>query len=189
MRSPVNNKSMSDIMGKDTMRTDESGWKKPVTYYPIGVIHTPFSSVEGMPIQPSGGKEILGQVEVFPPFCGGLKDLEGFSRIILLYHCNRAKEYSLEEKAFLDNRYHGVFATRAPKRPNPVGLSIVQLIRVKGCVLEVQGIDILDQTPILDIKPYVPEFDAYPTEKIGWLTTVIHRLETTRSDDRFVMEK
>jgi tRNA-Thr(GGU) m(6)t(6)A37 methyltransferase TsaA len=172
-------------MTSDSLPPDEHQWEIPLTCVPIGVIRTPFSAVRGMPIQPSGGRGIRGQVEVFPSFCPGLKDLEEFTRIILLYHCDRVKEYSLEVKPFLDDQYHGVFATRAPRRPNPLGLSIVRLMEVRGCVLDVQDIDILDWTPLLDIKPYVPEFDAYPVEKIGWLTSVIHRMESTHSDDRF----
>jgi tRNA-Thr(GGU) m(6)t(6)A37 methyltransferase TsaA len=156
-----------------------------IKYRPIGVIHSPFKTVEGVPIQPAGAVGIRGTVEVFPEFVEGLKDLEGFSHIILIYHFHRVKGYQLEVTPFLDERPHGVFATRAPRRPNAIGLSVVRLVGVEGGVLEVDGVDVLDGTPLLDIKPYVPEFDVYEVEKVGWLEErkeeVVHR----RSDGRF----
>ena len=156
-----------------------------IRYRPIGVIHSPFKRVEGVPIQPKGAAGIRGTVEVFPEFVKGLKDLEGFSHIILVYHFHRVSGYQLEVVPFLDRRPHGVFATRAPKRPNAIGLSVVRLVEVKGRVLEVEGVDVLDGTPLLDIKPYVPEFDVYEVERVGWLEGVRKGVRQCRSDGRF----
>jgi tRNA-Thr(GGU) m(6)t(6)A37 methyltransferase TsaA len=152
---------------------------------PIGVIHTPFQDIEGMPIQPEGATDTMGRVEVKLKYCGGLKDLEGFSHIILIYQFHRSRGFSLSVKPFLDDEDRGIFSTRAPRRPNPLGLSIVKLERVEGCTLHVRGIDVVDGTPLLDIKPYVPEFDAPSVEKVGWLEGRTKKLKETRSDDRF----
>ena len=143
-----------------------------------------------MPIQPSGAGQFSGTVEVFAPYVDGLKDLEGFSHIILLYSFHRASGYDLEVVPFLDTKPHGVFATRAPKRPNPIGLSVVRLVQAEGRMLRVENIDVLDQTPLLDIKPYVPHFDAPETNSLapvrtGWLETVQQTDIRRKSDDRF----
>jgi tRNA-Thr(GGU) m(6)t(6)A37 methyltransferase TsaA len=134
---------------------------------PIGIIHSPFREKEVTPIQPSRS-HANGQVEVFPEFVEGLQDLDGFSHIILLYvfHCSEA--YSLRVKPFLDHQLHGLFATRYPCRPNPIGLSIVRLASVADNILEIEGVDVLDGTPLLDIKPYVPEFDQKDGVRTGW---------------------
>jgi tRNA-Thr(GGU) m(6)t(6)A37 methyltransferase TsaA len=115
-----------------------------------------------MPIQPAGACGVRGTVEVFPEFCGGLDDLGGFSRIILVYFFHRSHGYALRVVPFLDDRERGVFATRAPRRPNPIGLSVVRLVAVQGCRLVIEDVDVLDGTPVLDIKPYVPSIDAIP---------------------------
>ena len=154
-------------------------------YRPIGIIHSPFKDVKGMPIQPPGAKGIYGKVEVFPEYCKGLKDIEGFSHIILIYHFHKSKDYSLLVKPYMDEQEHGVFAMRAPKRPNPIGISIVRLVKVEGCVLHIEGVDVLDGTPLLDIKPYVPEFDHRNAEKIGWLKEKASLVRKKRSDGRF----
>jgi tRNA-Thr(GGU) m(6)t(6)A37 methyltransferase TsaA len=124
-------------------------------------------------------------VEVLEEYAPGLKDLQGFSHIILLYHLHRAQRYTLAVTPFLDTQQRGLFATRAPKRPNPIGLSVVKLVRVEGCLLHVENVDMLDGTPLLDIKPYVPEFDHQPEVRIGWLENARDRMAGRRSDDRF----
>ena len=159
--------------------------KKKIEYQPIGVIHTPFKKLEGMPIQPSGADGVQGTVEVFQDFAAGLQDLEGFSHILLLYHFHRSAESSLIVTPFLDSEPHGVFATRAPKRPNPIGLSIVRLLGREENILHVENVDILDNTPLLDLKPYVPEFDHNPTDRVGWLGQAKGKVQNKRSDDRF----
>lgn len=153
---------------------------------PIGVIHSPFASLEEMPIQPASRAAAPGTAEVFPGFQAGLKDLEGFSHIILLYWLHRAGPAKLQVTPFLDQAAHGVFATRAPARPNPIGLSIVALVSIEGGLLHIANLDILDGTPLLDIKPYVPQFDhpAGP-HAIGWLQESVANLDSTRSDERF----
>ena len=161
-----------------------------IEYTPIGRIHSPHTRTAGMPIQPSGAGRSSGTVEVFASYTDGLKDLEGFSHIILLYSFHRASGYDLEVVPFLDTKPHGVFATRAPKRPNPIGLSVVRLVRAEGRMLRVENIDVLDQTPLLDIKPYVPQFDAPETNspapvRTGWLETVQQTDIRRKSDDRF----
>jgi len=156
-----------------------------VSYRPIGIIHSPFTNIEGMPIQPTGASGIQGTIEIFPEFAAGLKDLEGFSHIILLYHFHQVQEAKLIVTPFMDARPRGVFATRAPKRPNPIGLSIVKLLSIEQNVLHVENVDILDGTPLLDIKPYVPEFDQHPAERVGWLGQARGRVQSKRSDGRF----
>lgn len=155
---------------------------------PIGIIHTPFKELENMPIQPSGAAGIPGTVELFPEFAEGLKDLDGFSHLILLYHFHESCGYRLAVTPFLDSRPRGLFATRAPKRPNPIGLSTVRLIRIRGCSLDIENVDILDGTPLLDIKPYVPEFDHQEGCRIGWLEQVRGMVKAKKSDDRFRRE-
>jgi len=136
---------------------------------PIGCIRSPFTRPEQTPIQPYRS-QTAGQVEVLPPYEAGLQDIEGFSHIILVYHFHRAAPgYDLLVTPFLDDRPKGLFATRYPRRPNTIGLSVVRLVRREGLVLHVQGIDVLDGTLLLDIKPYVPAFDAFPEATSGWL--------------------
>jgi tRNA (adenine37-N6)-methyltransferase len=133
----------------------------------IGVIHSPFIEKSEVPIQASRSKA-KGLVEIHPEYADGLLDLEGFSHIFLLYVFHESSGYSLVVKPFLDDQTHGLFATRYPYRPNPIGLSVVRLIGRKGNTLEVEGVDVLDGTPLLDIKPYVPEFDDRPNPRTGW---------------------
>ncbi len=140
---------------------------KKIVYQPIGTTHSPFQTIQGMPIQPAGAKGVQGTVEINPEYVDGLQDLEGFSHIILIYHFHLAKGYSLKVKPFMDENLRGVFATRAPRRPNRIGISVVKLVRVEGTILHIEDIDIVDGTPLLDIKPYVPEFDIAEEEKIG----------------------
>jgi tRNA-Thr(GGU) m(6)t(6)A37 methyltransferase TsaA len=134
---------------------------------PIGVIHTPFSEIDGMPIQPVFSRA-AGQVEVFPEYAEGMQDVDGFTYVILIYALHRSEGFSLRVKPFLDDVARGVFATRHPRRPNPIGLSTVRLLSCRGNILEVEGIDVLDGTPLLDIKPYVPDFDLKTDARAGW---------------------
>jgi tRNA-Thr(GGU) m(6)t(6)A37 methyltransferase TsaA len=134
---------------------------------PIGVIHSPFTDKSQTPIQPSRSQAI-GQVEVYPEFAEGLQDVEGFSHIILLYVFHCSSGYVLQVKPFLDDQLRGLFATRHPCRPNPIGLSVVRLLERRDNVLEIEAADMLDGTPLLDIKPYVPEFDVRMEVRTGW---------------------
>jgi tRNA (adenine37-N6)-methyltransferase len=158
---------------------------KSIQYTPIGVIHSPFQDVEGVPIQPSGASGVMGTIEMEPEFQPGLKDLSGFSHIILIYHFHASEGFLLEVKPFLDDSPRGVFATRAPRRPNPIGLSVVRLVALEGCTLRVKDVDVLDGTPLLDIKPFVPQFDSPMVQRIGWLSEKVQSVQTARSDDRF----
>jgi tRNA-Thr(GGU) m(6)t(6)A37 methyltransferase TsaA len=152
---------------------------------PIGTIHTPFKEPKGTPIQPrrSGGTE--GTVEVFPEYSEGLADLDGFSHVILLYQFHLSEGYCLKVVPFLDDRDRGLFATRAPRRPNPIGLSVVRLEQINDNVLLIKDVDIVDGTPLLDIKPYVPVFDEAADIRTGWLEAVARRSRSTDADDRF----
>lgn len=138
-----------------------------------------------MPIQPSGATGIRGTVKMYPEFVGGLKDLEGFSHVILIYHFHLSSDYALTVIPFLDDQPRGVFATRAPRRPNSIGLSVVKLNRIKGDVLDIEHVDMIDGTPLLDIKPYVPEFDAEKDVKTGWLYKAEKQVKKKKSDKRF----
>ena len=120
-----------------------------------------------------------------PKYTEGLNDLEGFSHIILLYHFHRSEGYALTVKPFLDDAMRGVFATRAPKRPNPIGFSIVRLVKVEDRTLSIEGVDIIDGTPLLDIKPYVPEFDGPKAERTGWLSGKAEKANVVKADRRF----
>lgn len=152
---------------------------------PIGTIHTPFKEKDGMPIQPAGAAGVKGVVEVFDEYRAGLKDLEGFSHIILIYEFHRSQGFKLEVVPFLDDKPRGLFATRAPKRPNPIGLSTVRLDRIEDGNLYVQNVDILDGTPLLDIKPYVPDFDRYTEIRTGWLEQAGEKAVRHKADNRF----
>jgi tRNA-Thr(GGU) m(6)t(6)A37 methyltransferase TsaA len=157
----------------------------PVTYRPIGVIHTPFTEVDGMPIQPTAAVGVRGTIDLDPAFAAGLLDLEGFSHLILLYHLHEVRATHLTVTPFLDVRPHGIFATRSPARPNPVGLSTVRLVGVRGPTIEIEDVDVLDGTPLLDIKPYVPAFDDREGARVGWFTGRLDRLDGARADGRF----
>jgi tRNA-Thr(GGU) m(6)t(6)A37 methyltransferase TsaA len=156
-----------------------------IDYRPIGTIHSPFQELEGMPIQPAGARGVVGRVEVKPQYAEGLKDLDGFSHIILLYHFHRSSGFKLTVTPFLDTQPRGLFATRAPKRPNAIGMSVVRLTGIEGVALAIEDIDVLDGTPLLDIKPYVPAFDPQTEIRTGWLAPATGRAGSHRSDDRF----
>ena len=161
----------------------------PIPFSSIGVIHTPFTDLTGMPIQPSGASDVVGTIVLDPQYELGLKDLDGFSHLILIYHFHRSEGFQLTVEPFLDTVPRGLFATRAPRRPNPIGLSIVRLLKVDKNELTVQGIDVLDQTPLLDIKPWVPAFDTQGEVRVGWMEQKQGNVHEKKSDDRFVEEK
>lgn len=160
-----------------------------IRYRAIGVIHSPFKEPKGTPIQPLGAKGADGVVEVFPEYVEGLKDVGGFSHIILIYHFHLARGFSLKARPYMDNEARGVFAMRGPSRPNPIGISVVRLVGIEGNLLRVKDIDIVDGTPLLDIKPYVPEFDIREAEEIGWLEKNVHKLPVSKDDGRFTEEE
>ena len=139
-----------------------------------------------MPIQPVGARGVAGVIEIAPGLEDGLKDLEGFSHIFVLYHFHKISGYSLIVRPFLDKSDHGVFATRVPKRPNSIGLSVLKLVRITGSRIHVENIDILDGTPVLDIKPYVPLFDVWDADQIGWFAGKAERADSHKADERFL---
>jgi len=156
-----------------------------IKYVPIGVIHTPYYELHDMPIQFKAALGVKGTIEICPQYVPALKDIAGFSHIILLYHFHLSKSWKPLVKPFLDNEYRGLFATRAPKRPNPIGFSIVQLNSIKENIMHVENIDIIDGTPLLDIKPYVPDFDHVNVHAIGWLQGLADNVDNQLSDNRF----
>ena len=156
-----------------------------IKFKPIGIIHSPYTKLHDMPIQPSAASGVKGRVEVDEKYLPALSDLEGFSHIYLLYHFHLAKSYQLKVIPFLDDQERGLFATRAPKRPNPIGLSVVKLIRVEGHILHVENIDIINGTPLLDIKPYIREMEAAKDIRIGWLEKHASKIDSQLSDKRF----
>jgi len=162
--------------------------QEAIVYHPIGVIRSPHEAPKGTPIQPPASRGARGRVELYEPYVAGLADLEGFSHVILLYHFHLVNGYSLEVTPFMDRSPHGVFSTRAPVRPNRIGLSVVELVRREGGVLHVRNIDVVDGTPLLDVKPYVPGFDAPQGVRVGWLEGNIGALPDARDDERFLGE-
>lgn len=154
-----------------------------ITLRPIGIIHSPFQSTQGMPIQTVAAADAEGELEILEEFTAGLRDIEGFEFLILLTHLHQAVE-KLEVVPFMDTVSRGVFATRAPARPNRIGLSIVKLVHLNERILRFRGNDMLDGTPVIDIKPYVPQLDVRQTEHIGWFGHGLQRLPATVSDDR-----
>lgn len=168
--------------------TEKLGEKMPeqkVHVSPIGFLQTPFKDIQNMPIQPSGAQGVPGKLILKPQFVEGIKDLDGFSHIYLIYLFHKADAYQLTVTPFLDAEQHGVFATRAPKRPNPIGLSVVRLLSIKENVLNLENVDIVDGTPVLDVKPYIPSFDQPQNVRVGWLEGNGEHAKTKRSDDRF----
>ncbi len=142
---------------------------------PIGVIYTPFKEKTGTPFQASRSS-YMGEIDLFPEYEAGLESIEGLSHLILIYVFHLAlNSTELMAKPFLDDKEHGIFATRFYSRPNPIGISIVRLIQRTGHLLQIQDVDMLDGTPLLDIKPYVPEFDVRVADKLGWYATHAHQ--------------
>jgi tRNA-Thr(GGU) m(6)t(6)A37 methyltransferase TsaA len=160
----------------------------PITYQSLGVVRSPFRDPVGMPIQAVAAQGVLGTLELDPAYEAGLRDIDGFSHLIVIYHLHLSRPGSLLVTPFLDTQPHGIFATRSPQRPNAIGLSVVRLIRVEGARLHVEDVDMVDGTPILDLKPYVPQFDDRPAERIGWFAQNIARVGEARADRRFARE-
>jgi len=156
-----------------------------INYTPIGIIHSPFTELDGMPIQPSAAQGKKGHILINKEFTEGLDDLDGFSHIYLIYHLHLSNSYNLKVVPFLDDQIRGVFSTRAPKRPNPIGLSVVKLNKIKMNRLEIENIDIIDGTPLLDIKPYIPDMDKNTHCRIGWLSEYVKEIKSKKSDQRF----
>ena len=157
----------------------------PITYTPIGIIHSPFASTVGMPVQSISATGTPGTIELDSRLEDGLMDLPAFSHLILVTHLHLVNGYALQVVPFLDDRRHGIFATRSPRRPNPIGLSIVRLVGITGSTLHIEDVDVVDGTPLLDLKPFVPAIDNRETQQIGWFAERLDRLPTARADDRF----
>jgi tRNA-Thr(GGU) m(6)t(6)A37 methyltransferase TsaA len=156
------------------------------SFKPIGIIFTPYQDPQGTPIQAAASLGVQGRIQIFPEYQEGLQDVEGFSHLILIYVFHLCRDYSLKVKPFLDDVKRGVFATRAPARPNPIGLSVVRLKRVEEETLYISDVDMLDGTPLLDLKPYVPEFDHRGGARIGWLKKNLDKLKNAKDDGRFL---
>ncbi len=156
-----------------------------ISYKPIGIVHSPFTKPEGTPIQSAVSKNSEAIINIFPEFVEGLKDLEHFSHIYILFHLHLAEKKELTVIPFLDTIPHGVFATRSPGRPNSIGISVVCLDKIEGDKLFVKNIDILDGSPVLDIKPYIPQFDVFETSKNGWFEKNVHKMDSQKDDGRF----
>ena len=146
--------------------------KKKYIFQPIGVIRTPHKDLSQTPIQSVFSKDIRGSVEIIPDYVDGLQDLDGFSHIYLFYYFDRSTQVKMKVKPYLDVDVRGVFATRAPHRPNKIGMSLVRLLEIRDNVLEVEDIDILDGTPLLDIKPYIKRYDSRKHVRSGWQDNV-----------------
>jgi tRNA (adenine37-N6)-methyltransferase len=156
---------------------------RDITFTPIGVVRSPFTQQQGTPIQPACADGAAGSLEVEPQYAAALTDLEGFERIWIIYHLDRAGPYRPMVVPYRDDKEHGLFATRSPSRPNAIGISVVRLTSIRGTRVDVEGLDVLDGTPLLDIKPYVPEFDAFASSRSGWFET--SRVKRTTADRRF----
>jgi tRNA-Thr(GGU) m(6)t(6)A37 methyltransferase TsaA len=157
----------------------------PITFSPIGVIHSPHVQGKKTPIQPVYAEGIEGTAEIFPEYAEGLRDIEGFSHIYLIYHFHRAQPIRLIVKPYLEDAFHGVFATRTPHRPNPIGFSVVRLVRREANVLHIEDVDVLDGTPLLDIKPYVSRFDHRESVRNGWQEHIDEELARLRGSRRY----
>ena len=159
-----------------------------IEFKSIGIIHSPFKNLEGMPIQPIGARGIKGEIHLNYEYKEGLEDLDGFTHIILIYFLHLSKGHLLKVKPFLDTEQRGIFATRAPKRPNPIGISVVRLEKIENNKIYISDIDIVDGTPLLDIKPYIPNFDRHNDDeiRIGWFEDKHHNAKDKKSDKRFL---
>lgn len=156
-----------------------------IRYTPIGVIHSPFAEPAGVPIQGAVENKVDAVAEVFSEFAEGLTDLDGFSHAILIYHFHKSKKYKLKVVPYLDKVKRGVFATRAPSRPNSIGLTVVQILKIEKNKIYFRNADMIEGTPLLDIKPYIPDVDIQQVRRIGWLEGKVYRMETTQDDSRF----
>lgn len=157
-----------------------------MTLEPIGTIHTPYTSLEQMPIQPKGAADVIGTLVIHALYKEGLKDLDGFSHVYILYHFHKATRSELLVTPFMDTEVRGVFATRSPLRPSHIGMSVTQIISVEDNIVTLKGIDVLDETPLLDIKPYIPQFDAVTNVKTGWMKKNDAEVAEASSDSRFI---
>jgi len=139
-----------------------------VVFDPVGVIHTPYKKPAEMPFQGALAPETEGRVVVYPRFSEGLKDIEGFSHLILIYYFHMVDNYTLISRPYNNNKPRGIFSIRGPRRPNPIGMTVVRLKRREDSVLYISGVDMVDNTPLLDIKPYFPDIDSHEAEHTGW---------------------
>lgn len=155
-----------------------------VSYQPIGRVVGGYPAPAGMPLQTAASADQPLRIDIHAGYAAGLRDLEAFEFVWLITHLHLAKTEPLEVVPFLDTQSHGVFATRSPARPNRIGLSLVQLVRIDGTTLHCLGNDLVDGTPVLDIKPYVPRFDVRDTQRIGWFANRLQHLEAARADQR-----
>jgi tRNA-Thr(GGU) m(6)t(6)A37 methyltransferase TsaA len=160
-----------------------------IEYRAVGVARTRYTSLDGMPLQSAAAADEPGRIEIEPELADGLRDLDGFSHVFVVSHLDRGDPGGLVVVPFLDDTPRGVFATRSPRHPNPIGLTVVRLASVAGATLHVLGLDLLDGTPVLDVKPYVPEFDGVEAERVGWLEERARDVHTTRSDARFESDR
>jgi tRNA-Thr(GGU) m(6)t(6)A37 methyltransferase TsaA len=161
-------------------------YSQMITFQPIGIIRTPHKDIREMPIQPLAANGIRGQVEIYPPYMDGLKDLNGFSHVTLIYHFHKVKGYELQVVPFMDTEKRGIFACKAPKRSNAIGISTVKLISVHNNILTIEEVDMLDGTPLIDIKPFYPRYDNRDNVSIGWLEKNKNiSVSKMQSDDRF----
>ncbi|MDF0534883.1 tRNA (N6-threonylcarbamoyladenosine(37)-N6)-methyltransferase TrmO [Shewanella yunxiaonensis] len=153
-----------------------------IEYSPIGIIHSPFLQQAGTPVQPSRANNAEGHIELLPQFLEGLEDLQGFSHIVLLCHLHQCNGFQMKVTPYLDDNQRGLFATRSPRRPNPIGLSVVELLSIDNNILHIRNLDLLDGTPVLDIKPYVGEFDQRAGARFGWFENA---KKIATADNRF----
>jgi len=142
---------------------------RKIVLKPIGIIYTPYKEPKGMPIQGTFEQGVIGTIRLLPKYRPGLKDVENFSHLILIYYFNRSSQEKLVAKPFIENKKHGIFAIRSPQRPNHIGFSIVKLMGINNNIITFSEVDILDGTPLLDIKPYVKYFDKRNNVKSGWI--------------------
>ncbi len=156
-----------------------------IEFSPIGYVRSPFKEPSGVPIQTRAGSDIEGSIEILDEYVEGLSDLDGFSHIIVITYFHKSKDYDLLVTPFLDDVKRGVFSTRAPRRPNPIGLHLVRLVSIEGNNLNILDIDMIDGTPVLDIKPYIPQGDERTDARIGWLEGKLQRFLSEYADDRF----
>jgi len=156
----------------------------PVSYEPIGVIHSPFKDRSGIPRQAIGAPEVTAKIEIFDEYIDGLSDLDGFSHIVVVFHMHLIQRGSLKASPPWDNKEHGVFATRSPFRPNPIGISVVRLESIERNILNISCVDMADGTPVLDIKPYIPDLNPTEGVRLGWLKGKVHGMNESKSGER-----
>lgn len=155
-----------------------------IKYKPIGIIRSPFKESIGIPRQAVGASDVKGQIQIFEQFIEGLKDLDGFSHIVVIFHMHLVEKPSLKARPPWDGKEHGVFATRSPYRPNPIGVSVVRLESIAHNILRITGVDMADGTPVLDIKPYIPDLNPKNDIRVGWLTDKVEGMNKSKSGDR-----